>query len=663
MFKRIPFILVILYLSAGSALGVTPPKYDSVNSRDLSPCMLEDLNSAAPVPDGIIRQSAPLNTDDPIGDIFLFGQTWNDIQHNASCARQVQVDNAGWVHVAWMNGLNTGTSLRHIYYQLMDTDDLLRFPGGVQVDQSTKSGYCGLELYPDNRALPAFHQLSAGSALYHSAMAFDYFPQTGAFSSLDLPWVYDQGVDLKVEWPHMDCDINGDFHIVSTHNPPDGSPLGGLHDIYYCKAEYDPLNFTIDYHDQFGVEQQEFFNYVTVVSSEVACSPVSNRTAIGWLQWAATEPDTTQYDNDLVYVVSEDGISFDWADTINVTNFIPPDFELLPDTIAANKDTLRVYPDISLIYDYNDVLHAFFTTRAYFASSGTISVGNSFIWHWDEEQQVFSLVATGWFENGFYDPGAWNTYVSRAQAAIDETTGDIYCMYQRYFQPDSSGHHPFLIGDTTDFSFAGWPNGEIWMTKSDDNGYSWTQGINVTNTHTPDAAPGFCGSELTPSMAPEVVNDYCHIFYIVDKDAGAVNQTEGTWTLNDAVYHRVPTIAIPDGPILDPYPLHIDSTGYPYPVSVAPSGDLNPAGFALGQNYPNPFNPVTSIRYSLSREAYMTLKVFDIQGREAGSVFEGVQQAGSHQAAFDASDLASGIYFYRLNAEGYSVTRKMILMK
>ena len=663
MFKKITLFLIILCFSALWAFGNAPQKYESTKSRNMSPCILEDLDSVGPPIEGILPVSKPLNTDDPIGDVFLFGHTWNDVQHNASCGRQIQVDDMGWVHVAWMNGLNEGAAYRHIFYQLMnDMDQLIFTTGelGVQVDQSTKSGYTVLELYPDNRAMPAFHQLSAGSALYHSAMGFDYFPQTGAFFTLDLPWVYDlSGNDLKVEWPHMDCDIDGNFHIVSTHNPPSGT----LHDIYYCKGVYDPLGFTIDYQDQFGNPQQELFENVTIVSTEVACSPVSNKVAIGWPQWAATEPDTGQYDNDLVYVVSEDGISFDWANPVNVTNFIPPDSTLLPDTIDANKDTIRVYPDISLIYDYDDVLHAFFTTRGYFATTGTISTGNSFIWHWDEEQQVFSLVASGWFENGVYSPGAWNTYVSRASAAIDEETGEIYCMYLRYFQPIESGHHPYMVGDTTDFSAAGFPNGEIWMTKSVDNGWSWSEGLNVTNTYSPDAAAGDCQSEVTPSMAPDISNGSCHIFYILDKDAGSVFQTEGTWSYNDAIYHRVPVTAIPDEPVIPPYPLHIDSTGFPFPVSVAGAVELTPDIFTLEQNHPNPFNPATSIRYSLPADADISLKVFDVQGREAAVLFEGIQKAGQHHLEFDASHLSSGIYFYRLNTGGVSVTKKMILMK
>ena len=664
--KKIFLVFTISILAVSFVFAEVIMQNGSYKGRPMTPCKSLSLDDAVTPVDGLGPAYYPMNTDDPIGDVFQFGITWNDIQHNASCGRQVQVDDDGWIHVAWMNGLNSGTSLRHIYYQLMDPMDQLQFTTselGVQVDQSEKAGYNVLEVYSDYRAMPAFHQRTAGSTLYHSALGFDYFPRTGAFSVRDLPWVYSGGVDLKVEWPHMDKDWNDVFHIVSTHNPPAGT----LHDIYYCRAEFDPLNYTLTFSDQFGVNQQEMFEYVTVVASEVASSPVSDKTAIGWLKWGATDPqDTTQYDNDLVIVVSEDGQTFDWENPINVTNWIPPDFGLLPDTLLADKDTLRCYPDMSLLYDHNDVLHVFFSTRGYYAIEGTLTWGNGFIWHWDEVNQVYSMVANGWFANGYYDPGAWNIYASRASGGVDETTGELYCMYQRYFHPvDTTLHepYPYMWGDTTDWSAAGFPNGEIWMTKSTDGGYSWAEGIDVTNTHTPDAISGQCESELTPSMAPDVTDGYCHIFYILDKDAGAVNQSEGGWTLNDVVYHRVPTEGIPATPLLAPYPMHVDSSGFPYEVSVDDPDNLSPMKFSLEQNYPNPFNPKTSIEYSLNTSGFVSLKVYDIQGREVAVLGNEIQDAGRHSVAFDASSLSSGVYFYKLEANGFSHTRKMVLMK
>jgi hypothetical protein len=76
-----------------------------------------------------------------------------------------------------------------------------------------------------------------------------------------------------------------------------------------------------------------------------------------------------------------------------------------------------------------------------------------------------------------------------------------------------------------------------------------------------------------------------------------------------------------------------------------------PAGFSLSQNYPNPFNSMTSIRFDLPRDARVELSVFDVLGRRIATPMSDTKTAGTHSVAFDASGLASGVYFYRLSAE------------
>ncbi len=88
-----------------------------------------------------------------------------------------------------------------------------------------------------------------------------------------------------------------------------------------------------------------------------------------------------------------------------------------------------------------------------------------------------------------------------------------------------------------------------------------------------------------------------------------------------------------------------------------------PKGISLSQNYPNPFNPTTAIRYELSREGKISLKVYDAAGREVRTLIDKNQQAGRYQVTFNASDLASGVYFYTLRGEGFTQTKKLILMK
>lgn len=88
-----------------------------------------------------------------------------------------------------------------------------------------------------------------------------------------------------------------------------------------------------------------------------------------------------------------------------------------------------------------------------------------------------------------------------------------------------------------------------------------------------------------------------------------------------------------------------------------------PKDFYLSQNHPNPFNPSTTISYELPEASQVTLKVYDITGREVASLVNGRQEAGKYKSSFDASNLATGIYFARLNTEKYIKTIKMSLIK
>ena len=88
-----------------------------------------------------------------------------------------------------------------------------------------------------------------------------------------------------------------------------------------------------------------------------------------------------------------------------------------------------------------------------------------------------------------------------------------------------------------------------------------------------------------------------------------------------------------------------------------------PTQFALSQNYPNPFNPTTQIEYSIVKTGYMSLKVYNILGQEVATLFTGIQRPGTYQARFNANGLASGVYFYRLVAGDFAVTKKMVLLK
>lgn len=109
------------------------------------------------------------------------------------------------------------------------------------------------------------------------------------------------------------------------------------------------------------------------------------------------------------------------------------------------------------------------------------------------------------------------------------------------------------------------------------------------------------------------------------------------------------------------------SGGQNLPVGIISSASNVPQNFALEQNYPNPFNPVTNINYSLPIESKVSIKIFDVTGKEIKEIVNDLQMAGNYSVQFNAADLSSGTYFYKITAESdrnnFESTKKMILIK
>jgi hypothetical protein len=86
-------------------------------------------------------------------------------------------------------------------------------------------------------------------------------------------------------------------------------------------------------------------------------------------------------------------------------------------------------------------------------------------------------------------------------------------------------------------------------------------------------------------------------------------------------------------------------------------------GFRLNQNYPNPFNPATKIDYTVAQATRVTIRVYNVLGEEVATLLNEEVQPGTYQAVFDASRMASGVYYYKMTAGSFTETKKMMLVK
>lgn len=98
-------------------------------------------------------------------------------------------------------------------------------------------------------------------------------------------------------------------------------------------------------------------------------------------------------------------------------------------------------------------------------------------------------------------------------------------------------------------------------------------------------------------------------------------------------------------------------------VKVAEGGSSDALAFELQANYPNPFNPNTTISYRLPTRSHVTLKVFDISGKEIAALVNGVEEPGYKSVRWDAVNMASGVYFYRLQAGDFIASKKLLLLR
>jgi hypothetical protein len=98
-------------------------------------------------------------------------------------------------------------------------------------------------------------------------------------------------------------------------------------------------------------------------------------------------------------------------------------------------------------------------------------------------------------------------------------------------------------------------------------------------------------------------------------------------------------------------------------VKVKQNTTAIPTRHRLEQNYPNPFNPTTQIQYALPKSGRATLKIYDMAGREVATLVDQYQTAGEFTVTFNATQLATGVYFYRLNAGDYNEVKRMTLLK
>ncbi len=479
-----------------------------------------------PAPSGGDNVTPVLSLDEPIGETYAAGTTWYDLQHNGTAGKMIGVDEEGYVHFVWTKGLDAQSTVRHVYYNAWDpfTDEMMLPPDGVQIDVATRGGFTAQAVTADGFACPAFHQIIAG-AIAHSAGAMDFLPRTGAFTAQEPDYLMENGTALQLIWPKIALSDDSVAHIVSIEQPA-APPTPIPYRVYYSRGLPDP-ELGVDWQDIAGGEQFLQVGTAGNVSPDIAASPVSQRVVVAWTGFRpGSNPDA--YDLDILYRLSEDG-GLNWSDELNLTQF-------------TDEDTQRVYADVSVLFDHDDVLHIAFTTQHFEPATHIASLQTGRLWHWDEAHDSITALGDNWVEGGGL-PGAWHLNACRPSLCEDPTTGYVYCSYEWH--------------DLNQISPSGYSNGDVWVTVSADSGLTWGMGRNVTDT--PQGAQSQSERDIT--LAERVTyaegEGYLNLEWVLDLDAGSSPQFEGTTTLNTVFFQRIPVDSIPLTPLMPSYQFHV----------------------------------------------------------------------------------------------------------
>ena len=284
----------------------------------------------------------------------------------------------------------------------------------------------------------------------------------------------------------------------------------------------------------------------------------------------------------------------------------------------------------SLIYVVggNDGTNAVATVYIYNAISGTWRTGTA--------------LPTACFGGGLAIAGNYLVYVGGIQGTAPgaATYKGLISQTDRSSITWTTGAN-YPGGTMWKFDAAPWSNNTVIMTTG-------TTGTSSTTWWTP-ASPNPCYTydpatdtyTAKVSLATPVLGAYL----------GSVKIGTGTWKCIVASGYTG-TAAITNTQIFTESPSGVITTNNQVPTT-----------YALSQNYPNPFNPTTKISFALPKSGFVTLKIYDVMGREVSTLVNEYKTANNYSVEFNAATLSSGIYFYKINADGFTDIKKMMLVK
>ncbi len=531
---------------------------------------------------------------------------YDDYKTNGEVNHFIQVDpsnpdNINAIDVQTPQTDPTGATNRNVKYSI-STDAGSTWAYAVDVPLGRRSGFPVLDLL-NGEAVIANHNIYPGSVL-DAILYVDQAPQAGSFNEYTFATHAPFGI-----WPQVAVLNNGNVCMLSRRNIITGAT-----------NDYETLYVNI-WNGTSLQPRSPFYitinNYNGTVGSNMQYQIATNKAGmVVGVSWPVLQNDTLGSAKMFSRTSTDNGATWGPVTTIYTPHMVGSD----PYGLAGGID-LVFKPNstswyvsyvetkdssASLFYEKSvlkvrksDGTTSTLTDVAGVGATTSFALAMSFVWNIDNP-------ALGWSRDGKL----------------------LYCVYT-VVKPD--------LGST------GYNERDLYFQYSSDDAATWSQPVRLTNTTDID--------EAYPSISiynkgDVSTNETYELNMVYMKDPGVGPTTFGgsaPASLNNLVYRKI---------------------SFNGPIGIRNIGTDVPKTFSLNQNYPNPFNPATKIRFEVPKTANVTLQVYDITGRVVATLINNESvTAGNKEIEFNAANIASGIYFYRIDAGNFTDTKKMILIK
>jgi PKD repeat protein len=576
VFKKLNLLVPIALIFILSAAGVFA---DSPEKKPKLRHISEDNNVDAPGWELHLRPSKPPEEHLTAGVFYdidckdinpqvstvirhdQIGSTWYDFQKNGSMGRMMSVTSDGYRHFSWMYSSEPYTSsgdVRFVYGNCFNPSTGT-YVGQQVVDGGTKesAGYSNQDHLNDGISVVTYHRTAAPSneAIPYSMLAMEDAKCTGIFTrTFDIPDSFIVAPKYPGHWPKLavkyDATAAKDYiHVVLTEGNTDpGAPCAvGYYRCYLsatntlvCQAPMRGVvanNYILNANVNYSAPKKavSHFDSSCSVTPISVCSPVSRKVALVYLP-PACRPSCDAL-TDVAYCESMNS-GDEWMTSDNW----PPAINNLTNYGCVYPEDYRAWNDVSACYDYNDSLHIIWNTVGY-PEPEYYQPGLARLWHWSRQWGV-AMITSNITEDT--EPGSHNGVIAKpsvsAMDPIYHPGGEpdsvyLYCIWTQF--------------DSGDVSAAGFGNGELYGTASNDAGRTWGNVWNLTQTRTPGCLAGECLSEHWPTLATNMYNGQLHISYLCDKDPGtSLSSQDGTtWLENPVMYLEIQTWEPGDRPV------------------------------------------------------------------------------------------------------------------